>query len=40
MGKQKTFKVSDPKAIQDMNVGDKVEVTWLGNRVKVTKESS
>ena len=37
-GKQMTVKVPDPKAIQDLQVGDRVVVTQVGNSVKVTKE--
>ncbi len=38
MGKQMTFQVPDPKAIQDLKVGDRVVVAQVGNTVKVTKE--
>jgi len=38
MGKELTVEVPDPKAIENLKIGDRVVVTQAGKSVKVTKE--
>ncbi len=37
-GKQMTVTVPDPKELQGLKVGDRVVVSQVGNKVKITKE--